>query len=55
MAIARHESIVNMLWNQQAHTDRTIPNNKLDSIIHDNEKKKEHACLQTLQFQEIEM
>jgi hypothetical protein len=27
-----------MLWNQQVQTDRTIPNNKPDIIIHDNEK-----------------
>ena len=27
-----------MLWNQQVRTDRTIPNNKPDIIIHDNEK-----------------
>ena len=29
---------VTILWNQQAQTDRTIPNNKPDIIIHDNEK-----------------
>jgi len=28
----------NILWNQQAQTDRTIPNNKPDIIISDNEK-----------------
>jgi hypothetical protein len=27
---------VNVSWNQQAQTDRTISNNKPDSIIHDN-------------------
>ena len=27
-----------ILWNQQVHTDRTIPNNKPDIIIRDNEK-----------------
>jgi len=27
-----------MLWNQQVQTDRTIPNNKPDIIIRDNEK-----------------
>jgi len=27
-----------MLWNQQVQTDRTIPNNKPDFIIRDNEK-----------------
>ena len=25
-------------WNQQMQTNRTIPNNKLDIIIHDNEE-----------------
>jgi hypothetical protein len=29
---------VTMLWNQQVQTDRTIPNNKPDIIIRDNEK-----------------
>jgi len=29
---------VTTLWNQQVQTDRTIPNNKPDIIIHDNEK-----------------
>jgi len=28
---------VTILWNQQVHTDRTIPNNKPDIIIPDNE------------------
>jgi len=37
-----HEGKVTILWNQQVRTDRTIPNNKPDIIIHDN--KKEHAC-----------
>jgi hypothetical protein len=27
-----------IMWNQQVHTDRTIPNNKPDIIISDNEK-----------------
>jgi len=27
-----------ILWNQQVQTDRTIPNNKPDIVIHDNEK-----------------
>jgi len=27
-----------ILWNQQIQTDRTIPNNKPDIIIRDNEK-----------------
>ena len=26
------------MWNRQVQTDRTIPNNKLDIIIRDNEK-----------------
>jgi len=30
---------VTMLWNQQVQTDRTIPNNKPDIIIRDNEKR----------------
>ena len=29
---------VAMLWNQKIQTDRTIPNNKPDIIIRDNEK-----------------
>jgi hypothetical protein len=29
---------VTILWNQQVQTDRTIPNNKPDNIIRDNEK-----------------
>ena len=33
-----HEGKVTMLWNQQVRTDRTIPNNKPDIIINDNEK-----------------
>ena len=28
-----------MLWNQQVQTDRTMPNNKPDIIIRDNEKR----------------
>ena len=31
--------IVTILWNQQVQTDRTIPNNKPDIIIGDNEKR----------------
>jgi len=31
-------SKVNILWNHQVQTDRTIPNNKSDIIIRDNEK-----------------
>jgi hypothetical protein len=30
---------VTILWNQQVHTDRTIPNNKPEIIIRDNEKR----------------
>jgi len=30
---------VTILWNQQAQTDRTIPNNKPDIIIRDNGKR----------------
>ena len=30
---------VTILWNQQVRTDRTIPNNKPDIIIRDNEKR----------------
>ena len=33
-----HEGKVIVLWNLQLQTDRTIPNNKPDSIISDNEK-----------------
>jgi len=29
---------VTILWNQQARTDRTIPNNKPDIIIRDNKQ-----------------
>ena len=32
-----HEGKVTILWNQQVQTDRTIPNNKPDIIISDNE------------------
>ena len=32
------EGKVTMLWNRQVQTDRTIPNNKPEIIIHDNEK-----------------
>ena len=31
---------VTILWNQQVQTDRTIPSNKQDIIIRDNEKGK---------------
>jgi len=30
---------VSILWNQQVQTDRTIPNNKPDIIIRDNEQR----------------
>jgi len=30
---------VTILWNQQVQTDRTIPNNKPDIVIRDNEKE----------------
>ena len=29
---------ITILWNQQIQTDRTVPNNKADIIIRDNEK-----------------
>jgi hypothetical protein len=32
------EGTVTILWNQKVQTDRTIPNNKPDIIIRDNEK-----------------
>jgi len=32
------EGKVTILWYQQVQTDSTIPNNKLDITIHDNEK-----------------
>ena len=33
------EGKVTILWNQQVQIDRTIPNNKLDIIIRNNEKR----------------
>ena len=33
-----HAGKVAKLWNQQVRTDRTIPNNKPDIIIHDNKE-----------------
>jgi hypothetical protein len=33
-----HEDKVSILWNQQIKTGRTIPGNKQNFIIHDNEK-----------------
>jgi len=38
-----HQGKVTIVWKQQVQTDRTVPNNKLDIIIHDY-IKKEHAC-----------
>ena len=29
---------VAVLWNQQVQTDRTTPNNKVNNIMHDDEK-----------------
>jgi hypothetical protein len=37
-AEASQEGKVNILWNQQMQTDRTIPKSKPDIIIRDNEK-----------------
>jgi hypothetical protein len=37
-----HAGRVTILWNHQVRTVRTIPNNKLDFIIH--VIKREHAC-----------
>ena len=34
----KETSQVTIMWNQQVQTDRTIPNNKSDIIIRDNEK-----------------
>jgi hypothetical protein len=39
---------VTILWNQQVQTDRVIPNNKPDIILHDNEKRT--CMLYMLQF-----
>ena len=33
-----YEGKVTILWNQQVRTDRTIPNTKVDIIIHDNKQ-----------------
>jgi len=38
LAETRHEGNVIILWNQYVPTNRTIPNNKPDIIIYDNEK-----------------
>jgi hypothetical protein len=37
-----HDGKVTILWNQQVRVDRTIPNDKLDIIIHDN---KQGTCM----------
>ena len=37
-----HEGKVTLLWKQQVQTNRTIPNNKPDIIIHDN---KQGTCM----------
>jgi hypothetical protein len=47
------EATVTILWIQQVTTDRTIPNNKTDIIIHHNEKR--HVCFHKLQLQETEI
>jgi len=39
-----HEGKVTILWNQQVWTDKTIPSNKPDIIIHDN---KQGMCMLT--------
>jgi hypothetical protein len=36
--VTNQGSKVTILWNQQVQTDRTIPSNKPDIIIRDNEK-----------------
>ena len=33
-----HEGELTILWIQQVQSNRTIPNNKLDIIIHENDK-----------------
>jgi hypothetical protein len=43
---------VTVLWNQEVHTDRTIPNKNPDITIGDNEK--EHVRCQMLRFQETD-
>ena len=37
--VTNQEGKVTILWNQQVQTDRSIPNNKPDIIIRDNEKR----------------
>jgi hypothetical protein len=36
-----HKGKVTILWNQKVWTDRNIPNNKLDKIIHN----KQETCM----------
>ena len=36
--VTNHGGKVTILWNQQVQTDRTIPSNKPDILIRDNEK-----------------
>jgi len=33
-----HKGKLTVFWNQRVQTDKTVPNNKLDVIIHDNDK-----------------
>jgi hypothetical protein len=40
-----HEGTVTILRNQQVRTDRTIPNNKTENLIHYNKKSKIHASI----------
>jgi len=44
---------VTILWNQQVQTEKTIPNNKPDIIIRDNEKGT--CILIDLQYQGTEI
>jgi len=39
-----NEGKVTILWNQQVQTDRTIPNNKQDIIIHGNKKRNRNSA-----------
>jgi hypothetical protein len=41
---------VTILWNQQVQTGRTIPNNKPDIIIRDNEKR---TCMLTFSVRHL--
>ena len=38
-AVTNQGGKVTILWNKQVQTDRTVPNNKPDIIIQDNEKR----------------